>query len=143
VPTRGRHRAVVALARVWLSKPRRAAIKLVAAGQLPTREAVESVTRELIAAKSQAAAQRRAGAEAFVAARGPDAAWPDTSSTPCWPTIAASTSWHNPTSAITPPHTSSPPSPALPVSDVDPGWGSAQPPALLFLGVPRTPTGTA
>jgi hypothetical protein len=62
------------LARVWSPKPRRVAIGLVAAGQLPTRAAVESATRALIAAKKQAAAQLRLEAQTFVAACGPDAA---------------------------------------------------------------------
>jgi hypothetical protein len=73
-PSEERIAELLPLARVWSPKARRVAIGLVAAGQLPTRAAVESVTRALLAAKKQAAAQLRVEAEAFVAARGPDAA---------------------------------------------------------------------
>ena len=73
-PTEERIAALLPVARVWSAKARRVAIGLVAAGHLPTRAAVESVTRERIEAKKLAAAALRAQADAFVAARGPEAA---------------------------------------------------------------------
>ena len=59
---------------MWAPRYRRVAIKLVAGGTPPTREAVESVTRQMIASRRQAAAQRDAEVTAFVAEQGPDAA---------------------------------------------------------------------
>lgn len=73
-PTEERIAALLPVARVWSVKARRIAIGLVAAGHLPTRAAVESVTRERIEAKKLAAADLRAQADAFAAARGPEAA---------------------------------------------------------------------
>jgi hypothetical protein len=76
VPSEERIAELLPLARVWAPQYRRVAIKLVAGGQSPTREAVESVTWQMIAAKKQAAAQRDAEVDAFVAECGPDAgAW--------------------------------------------------------------------
>lgn len=75
-PTEERIAALLPVARVWSGKARRVAIGLVAAGQLPTRAAVEAVTLQRIEAKTRAAAQLRVQAEAFVAARGAEvAAW--------------------------------------------------------------------
>ena len=59
---------------MWAPQYRRVAIKLVAGGKAPTREAVESVTRQMLAARRQSAAQRDAEVAAVVAAHGPDAA---------------------------------------------------------------------
>ena len=73
-PTEDRITALLPVARVWSLKARKVAIGLVAAGQLPTRAAVESVTHKLIEARKQVAAQLRTEAEAFVSARGPEAA---------------------------------------------------------------------
>ena len=56
-PTEGRITALLPVARVWSPKARKVAIGLVAAGQLPTRAAVESVTHKLIEEKKQAIAQ--------------------------------------------------------------------------------------
>jgi hypothetical protein len=73
-PTEERIAALLPVARVWSAKARRVAIGLVAAGHLPTRAAVESVTRERIEATKLAAAALRAEVDAFVGARGPEAA---------------------------------------------------------------------
>jgi hypothetical protein len=59
---------------VWVPQYRRIAIKLVAAGQAPTREGAQSATRQMIATKKQAAEQRFAEVAAFVAESGPHAA---------------------------------------------------------------------
>ncbi len=74
VPTEERIAELLPLAWVWAPHYRRTAITLVAAGQAPTREAVQSATRKMIAAKKQAAEQRHSEVAAFVAECGPDAA---------------------------------------------------------------------
>jgi hypothetical protein len=76
VPSEDSIAELLPVARVWAPQYRRVAIKLVAEGRTPTLEAVESVTRQTIAAKKQAAAQRDAEVAAFVAECGSDArAW--------------------------------------------------------------------
>jgi hypothetical protein len=74
VPSEDRIAELLPVARVWAPQYRRVAIKLVAQGQSPTREAVESATRQMIATKKQATAQRDAEVTAFVTKYGPDAA---------------------------------------------------------------------
>jgi hypothetical protein len=74
VPSEDRIAELLPLARVWPPAARRVAIKLVAAGQRPTRAAVEAATRQLITENKRATDERRAEADAVVAARGPDAA---------------------------------------------------------------------
>lgn len=74
MPSEERILELLPLARVWAPQYRRVAIKLVAGEESPTREAVESATRQMIAARRQAAAQRDAEVSAFVAKYGPDAA---------------------------------------------------------------------
>ena len=74
VPTEECIAELLGSAWVWAPPYRRMAIRLVAAGQAPTREAVESATRQRIAANKQAAEQRDADAAAVVAECGPDAA---------------------------------------------------------------------
>lgn len=76
VPTEERIAELLGWAWVWVWAPhyRRTAIRLVAAGQAPTHEAVQAATRQMIAANKQAAEQHHAQAAAFVAECGPDAA---------------------------------------------------------------------
>ena len=74
VPTEERIGEMLPVARVWPPQYRRIAIKMVAAGQVPTRAAVQAAHRQMVAEKKQAAAQRRDEVAAFVTESGPDAA---------------------------------------------------------------------